>query len=354
MQGATRGTMRLPSPLLRRIASGRQVTVQGRTLDLQCAALLELQERFGFVELSRLPPDKARRKFARGMMLIDRPPEKDVSVQPLEVSGEAGPLPARLYTPNGLPHPSPLIVFFHGGGMVVGDIGTHDPLCRHLAQRTRMRIVSVAYRLAPEHPFPAAPRDAVSAWRSIAGRASELGGDPDRLVVMGDSAGGNLSAVVAQHERGHPTAPILQVLLYPATELTHSFASHRTFAEGFLLTEGEIAWFMRCYLPAGTDPRDPDASPLQREDISGVAPALVYTAGFDPLRDEGQAYADKLMRAGVRVKQHEFRSLVHGFAQLGIVDAARAAVNQIADDVAAELRRTVEFSRHVAPERRAG
>jgi acetyl esterase len=329
----------LPAPVVAAIGWRHRATIEGRTIDAQAAAVLELDDHFGPGDLSRYSTEVTRRRLSRAMGLLDLEAAKDVRVRAIEVAGAEGRLAARHYVPAGLPVTSPLIVYFHGGGMVTGDLDSHDSLCRHLARRIRARVVAVDYRLAPEHPFPAAPEDAVAAFLDIARRATELGGDPTKLVVMGDSAGGNLSAVVAQRTTSWPLRPALQVLIYPATDLVGSFPSRRTFGDGFWLTGRLIDWFMDRYLPPGVDRRHPDASPLFREDVSGVAPALVYTAGFDPLRDEGQAYADKLSAAGVTVKYREFPSLLHGFAGMaGAIDAARQAVDLIAEDVSEALR----------------
>lgn len=329
----------LPDPLVAALGQRKRVTLDGRTLDPQLAAILQLEELRGAVDISRSEPAVARRKLERVFKLLDLPHERGVDVRALKVAGATGPLPARYYAPFGLQKPSPLIVFFHGGGMVTCGLDTHDAFCRRFVLQAGVRLVSVDYRLAPEHPFPAAPDDACAAFKDLAARAVDLGADANRLAVMGDSAGGNLSAVVSNRLKQEATRPALQVLIYPATELTGSHASHKTFADGFFLTHREMNWFMGHYLPAGTDWSTPDASPLSEKDLSGVCPALVYTAGFDPLRDEGKAYADKLVGAGVTAQYREFPSMVHGFIQMGgAVDAARRGIDEMAADVKAALR----------------
>jgi acetyl esterase len=223
--------------------------------------------------------------------------------------------------------------------MVVGSVNTHDSLCRRLAIGASCRVASVDYRLAPEHPFPAAVEDAIAAFRWLAARAEALGVDPARLAVAGDSAGGTLSAVVARRTRADDRPPSLQVLVYPATDLTWSHPSVALLGRGYLLTRKMMDWYVAQYL-AGADPRHPDASPLFAESLQGVAPALVYTGGFDPLRDEGQAYADRLREAGALVEHRELPGLVHGFAQTaGFIPAARAALADIIADVARHLGR---------------
>jgi acetyl esterase len=333
------GATHLPRLAVAAIGWRKRVTIDGRTLDPQLAAVLQMDELHGSLDVTRYPVRLARRKLEWDLTLLDLPSESGVDVRSFFVAGADGPLPARSYMPFGLRAPSPLVVFFHGGGMVTCGLDTHDAFCRRFVLQAGVRLISVDYRLAPEHPFPAAPDDAVASFRDIAARATELGADPSRLAVMGDSAGGNLSAVVSNRLAREAVHPALQVLIYPATELTGSMASHRSFGDGFLLTRRLIDWFMELYLPNGMDRTVPDASPLHHPDVSAVCPALIYTAGFDPLRDEGKAYADKLTQAGVRAWYRDFGSLVHGFLQLGgAIDAARDAVDEMAADVKAALK----------------
>jgi acetyl esterase len=236
-----------------------------------------------------------------------------------------------VYTPDGLAAPSPGILFVHGGGFVTGDIGTHDGLCARLAVGTRARVISVDYRLAPEHRFPAAADDATAAFRYCVAHAGEFGLDPARVAVAGDSAGGNLSAVISRRTAGDERAPVFAILLYPALDATCSLPSHRIFAERYALTGPMIEWYYGHYF-GEQDRRTPDGSPLLGAPTPRV-PALVYTAGFDPLRDEGHAYADKLRAAGGRVVYGEFETLIHGFALMtGALSTARAAVEEICDD----------------------
>jgi acetyl esterase len=311
---------------------------QGRTLDSQCAALLALASLDPGLEISRFPPPAARARMAAQIAFAEAPPPPGVAAEDLHAPGPAGDIPVRLYVPPGLSRPSAAVIYFHGGGMVAGSVDTHDTLCRRLAVSAGVRVASVDYRLAPEHRFPAAIEDALAAYRWLAGRAAELGADPARLAVAGDSAGGNLAAVVALHTRGDAAPPALQVLVYPATDLTRSLPSHRTFAEGYFLTRRSTTYYLDHYIDEA-DRRHPDASPLFAPDLGGAARALVYTAGFDPLRDEGLAYADRLKEASVWTRYQELPGLLHGFANMtGLIDAARYAMSEVFADIARELR----------------
>jgi len=219
----------------------------------------------------------------------------------------------------------PALVYFHGGGWTIGDLDTHDVLCRQLAAGARCAVFSVDYRLAPENPFPAAVEDAVAATRYILSNPGPLKVDASRIAVGGDSAGGNLAAVAALELRKHDLA--CQLLIYPATDQRCEFDSHSRNGEGYLLTKQGIEFFRAGYLPKRKDWTDWRASPLLAADHRGVAPAYVLTAGFDPLLDEGRAYADKLSGAGVEVEYREYADMIHGFILFGgVLDTANAAV----------------------------
>jgi acetyl esterase len=259
----------------------------------------------------------------------------DVDARDARVPGHAGERAARVYTPRGARGPSPGLIWFHGGGFVFGSIASHDAVCRALASRARVVVVSVDYRLAPESPFPAAADDAVAATRGVLACAADFGIDPRAVAVGGDSAGGNLSAVVAQALRGDASRPALQLLVYPATDCRRGAPSHAQFRDGFLLTKASIDWFMARYLPDPAAILDPRASPLLAPDVVGVAPALVITAGFDPLRDEGTAYAEKMREAGVTVESWCCEGLLHGFFAMA---GSSHEANRVLDRAAARVR----------------
>lgn len=223
-----------------------------------------------------------------------------------------------------------ILLYFHGGGWVIGSRISHDGFVRRLAHDTGLDVVSVEYRLAPENPFPAAVEDAVAAWRFVVDAAPRWGVDPRRIVVSGDSAGGNLATVLAREVRGEDIAPLLQLLIYPVTDLSKKSASRREFPSGFFLTEEGITWVYDHYVPDLAQRTDPRCSPLLADDLSGLAPAHVVVAGFCPLRDEGLAYAERLKEAGVPVTVQREGSLIHGFANMTLISPdARAAVDRM-------------------------
>lgn len=249
-------------------------------------------------------------------------------VESVEIPGPAGTLGARLYVPAE-PVPPALLVYYHGGGWVIGDLETHDRPCRFLAHHAGVQVLAIDYRLAPEHPFPAAPEDAY-AWASA--NAARFGVEPARIGVGGDSAGANLAAVtclLAQEEGASP--PAMQLLIYPVTDCVEELPSRQTFREGFLLTRRDMDWFEDRYLPPGADRGDPRVSVLQADDLSHLPPTYLATAGFDPLRDEGEAYALRMREAGVRVTLRRHPGLVHTYANLtAICPSARAAMLEAA------------------------
>lgn len=251
------------------------------------------------------------------------------------IPGPDCPLPVRHYRPD-IEGPAPLLVFFHGGGFAVGDIESHDGLCRMICRDAAIHVLSVDYRLAPEHKAPAAVEDCVAAYRWALGHAAELGADPSRIGIGGDSAGGNLAAFVALRSRDEAIPqPVLQVLLYPVLDLSEETRSRKLFSDGFFLSKRDRDWFTELYLE-GTEVAADDVrvSPLHAGDLSGLAPALVLTAGFDPLRDEGNEYAAALRSAGVTVDHRQFNALTHGFASIapfggGSADAIIATISAI-------------------------
>jgi len=276
---------------------------------------------------------KARRRLDRHGGTLDVRGVADVRTYDRTVRGAAGPRRARVYTPAGIrTMAAPALVFFHGGGYALGSIESHDGLCRGLASKARVVVISVDYRLAPEHPFPAAVDDAIAATRSVLDEASSLGIDPNAVAVGGDSAGGCLATVVAQALKSAPLRPAFQLLIYPVTDATRRAASHQVFGEGLMLTERSMAWFTESYLPSPALATDPRASPLLASDVSGLPPALVLTAGFDPLRDEGRAYAERMRAAGVDVEYVCSEPSVHGFINMaGVLREPAQMFSLIAD-----------------------
>jgi acetyl esterase len=252
------------------------------------------------------------------------------------IPGPAGEIPLRIYWPKGA-DPRGLLVFFHGGGWVMCDLDSHDPTCRALTQGAGCVTVSVDYRLAPEHRFPAAPEDCYAATRWAAANARELGADASRVAIGGDSAGGNLTAAVAlmARERGGPRL-VHQLMVYPVTDLAFQTASFKENAQGYMLTDEAMFWFRDQYVSNPRDARDPLASPLAARDLSGLPPATVITAEFDPLRDEGEAYGARLGQAGVAADVKRYDGVIHGFFGMGeLLPQARTALEQ----ACANLRR---------------
>jgi acetyl esterase len=280
--------------------------------------LVRLDERNRRPLLPTRTPQEAREDLRHAVRVVEGPPAPLAGVSDTTVAGAEGPLRARLYEPEearASSRPGPLVVYYHGGGWVAGDIGTHDRPCRLLAKSSGARVLSVEYRCAPEHRFPAPVEDALAAFRDVAARAGELGADRERIAVAGDSAGGHLAAVTAQQSirEGVGPSPAFQLLIYPVTDCVEVAASRVTFAEGFILTKPNMDWYEEQFFGADGDRSDPRGSPLLAGDLSGVAPALVVTAGFDPLRDEGEAYARRLREAGVRTLLRRHGGYVHGF-----------------------------------------
>jgi len=248
------------------------------------------------------------------------------------VAGPAGEIPVRVYKPEP-EQPLPTLVYFHGGGWVIGSLDSHDGTCRELARKVGCAVVSVDYRLAPEHRYPAAAEDCYAATCWVAERGAELGVDPTRLAIGGDSAGGNLAAVVAQmvRDRGGP-ALAFQLLIYPVTDSDFSRASYQENAVGYLLEAEAMRWFWDHYVPDAAQRREPYCAPLQATDLSGLPPALVLTAELDPLRDEGEAYGRRLAEAGVPVTVTRYDGMIHGFFGMGmLVEGARQAVAQASE-----------------------
>jgi acetyl esterase len=324
----------IPPWLKRLLAGGRRITVDGNTLDATLQLILIAQRS---TRTSGLSAD-GDLEVARALMRKSNAATNTDAAAPttdLTIPGPDSPLRARHYRPA-VAEAAPLLLFFHGGGFVMGDIESHDGLCRMICRDAAIHVLSVDYRLAPEHRAPAAVDDCVAAYRWARGHAAELGADPSRIGVGGDSAGGNLAALVTlrSREEGIPQ-PTLQVLLYPVLDLSAKTRSRTLFSDGFFLSKLQEERFVDLYLDGtGLAADDARVSPLKAADLSGLAPALVVTAGFDPLRDEGNEYAVALRSAGVTVDHRQFDALTHGFASIakfggGSADATMATISAI-------------------------
>jgi acetyl esterase len=303
----------------------------------QAQALLDLIQKVGLPPTHTLSPDDARRYYRERRAYTQPDAPEMASVAAIDAGG----IPLRLYRPPGSRDVDrlPVLVYFHGGGWVIGDLDTHDVLCRELANGSGCAVAAVDYRLAPEHPFPAAVDDAIAATRWVRAHAASLSLDATRLAVGGDSAGGNLAAVVALAARDADDPPLaFQLLIYPATDMRCTAESHRTNGQGYLLTSDTIAYFRGHYVADAQRHADWRASPLLRDDVSRLPPAFVLTAGYDPLRDEGLAYAQRLSDAGNQATEICFERQIHGFITRGrVIDEANAAVRLCA----AELRKAL-------------
>ncbi len=312
LEGAVaRSLVRLPPRIMRPLL-GDPITQDGQILDHEAQVALRLLELSGAASLETMTVSQARTRIRSDAANFAGPKVAVEATQELVVSKS---IPARLYVPGEAQTPCPLLVYFHGGGFVVGDLDTHDNTCRFIAHHAGVRVVAVDYRLAPEHPFPAAAEDALSAFSWLAEHATDLGADLRRLAVGGDSAGGNLAAGVAQALRGDG-GPAFQLLFYPWLDLSAKRASYQLFGQGFMLTEEHLDWYRGHYLRSEQDASDPRCSPGLAERLEGLAPAYIATGGFDPLRDEAEQYATRLRNAGVPVALRRHSGLIHAFANL--------------------------------------
>lgn len=316
-----------------RVLAGRSVVMDGQTLAPETQLMLRLQRLARIPAAETLPIPQGREEISHQARIAGgRQPVG--AVRDLLV----GDLPGRLYAPSAVTGETGLLVFFHGGGFMYGDLDSHDPTCRFLAERARVRVLAVDYRLGPEDPFPAAYDDAVGAHRWAVAHADSLGVDRNRIAVGGDSAGGNLAAGVALSAAREGLPLAWQMLVYPATDCTRDTRSYQMFATGLFLTREFMELANESYLHGEADELDPRASPLLDDVPDGLAPAYVATAGFDPLRDEGEAYARKLSDAGVEVTLRRFPDQIHGFFNLvGAGRRSRAASGEIAAQLGAAI-----------------
>jgi acetyl esterase len=306
------------------------------TLDPDAAAVFKAFQEAGRPPYETVSPTEARELYLKARFVSNPEPPELKSVRPLAIPAPHGSIPARLYKPlrlreaNGL---APCLVFFHGGGFVIGNLDSHDVVCRKLADEGQLIVIAVDYRLAPEHKFPAGVEDVVTATKWVADNARQLGIDASRLSVGGDSAGGNLAAVVAISARdGNGPAIAGQVLIYPGTDFAMTHPSHSEPETSILLTHSVIRWFRDNYLNGAADVDDWRASPARIKSLTGLPPAYVLTAGADPLRDEGDEYAKRLKEAGVPVTYRTFPGQFHGFFTMGkLLQQANVAAREIGD-----------------------
>lgn len=301
-------------------------------LDPQVQSLLAAAKAAGLPEMWQLTPDQAREQYKLRVRRVDVKDEPIHRVSDRLIPGPDRPIPLRVYEPRAARPDErlPVLMWFHGGGFVIGDLDTHDTACRRLAKEGDCLVVAVDYRLAPESKFPAAVEDCMAALRWVALQGAEIGADVTRIGVGGDSAGGNLAAVCAllARDEGFPKLAH-QLLIYPCTAPEPETRSHKLFAEGHLLTRRTITWFYAQYLRNARDTQDFRFGPLIADDLTGVPPAFVLVAGYDPLRDEGVQYATRLVEAGIDVTFVNMAGMIHGFyIMLGAVDAASDAIRQ--------------------------
>lgn len=299
-----------------RFLDGHRIRLGNRTMDPKAQIVGE------FVKSIRVPgyypPLPELRQQLRTMVtLMDEPAPALPRIEDIRIPGPAGEIPARVYAPRAGGAPLATVAYFHGGGWVQGDLETHHGLCARLAKHAGALVVAIDYRLAPEHKFPAAVEDCLAAYRWVRARGRDVGADPARVAVAGDSAGGNLSAVVSQRAAGGGTpVPTCQVLIYPAVDFSLETDSHRELADGHVIPRDRTVWYTEQYLRSEADKADPRASPLRAPSLAGQPPTLIVTGGFDPLRDEGKAYGDRLREAGVDVVHREYPGQIHAFVSL--------------------------------------
>jgi acetyl esterase len=332
-----RGLFALPRPV-RRLLAGPPVRIDGQEQALDAQFLIRVRNLSGS-DVFADPIEKARRQYEGLPLMIGYESSMPITTSEIVIPAEHGDIPATLYAPAGLPEPSGLLVYYHGGGFSVGSRISHDPVARYLADHAGVRVLSVEYRRAPEHRFPAAVQDAITAFDHAHSQARDLGADPDRIAVGGDSAGGNLAAVTAREAvRRGGAVPAFQLLMYPLTDLGSRRPSHDLFAKGSTFTEQNLQWALANYIPPGTDPNDPRLSPLHG-DVTGLPPTYIASAGFDPLRDDGEAYADKLRAAGVRVTLTRQADLPHAYLNfVGVGGRFAEAASEAAEALRVGLR----------------
>lgn len=329
-----RGALGMPPGLIERFA-GTPPQVDGKTLD-PAVHLMLAADRLG---VSGRGDDiaKRRRDIRRSSNWV-MPKAKAIGIDQRSIPGPDGPIEVRVYRSRNTVGSVPVIVYFHGGGWVVGDLDSHDGSCRMLAVHSGAVVVSVDYRLAPEHKFPAPLDDAVAAYEYVRDHVSEFGGAPGQVAVMGDSAGGNLAAGVCLVTRERGPMPVAQALVYPVTDLRITSPSSDTFAKGYFLTKEDMQWYRGLYLPPDVAADHPLASPLLAEDLSGLPPTAIWTAGFDPLLDDGRDYAERLLGHGVQVSYECLSDQIHGFFAMGVLPGGMRRIARIAEQTGDLIR----------------
>ncbi len=320
----------LPSPVLRLLSGGGAVYRGGRTLDPRLQ-FLAAQARGG-QPMTAMTPDEARRASASAFAAMSPAPEGGVRIEAMAIPGPGGEIPLRLYRPDAQDPAIPILVYAHMGGGVIGDLETCDAFCALLAKVTRGPVASVGYRLAPEHRYPAGLEDVLAAFRWAREHAARFGAPQGRAAIGGDSMGGHFSAIVCQElKRAGEAQPCLQLLIYPCVDVASESASMTTYGDAFPLDRPTMDWFMGHYLNPEDDPASARLSPIREPDLKDLAPAVVVTAGFDPLVDQGEAYAKRLRDAGAPTVYRCYDSLAHGFtAFTGVIPGADVACREIA------------------------
>lgn len=322
---------KLPPSVLQRMAGGPPIEIRGRQLQpmMQLLWVQGKKQR----PISEFEPEQARAVMDEAAALLAGPIANDIEIKNQTIPTSAGELPVRIYMPSS-DTPLPVVLFFHQGGFVIGGLETGHSFCALLASEAKCIVLNVAYRLAPEHPFPAPVDDALAAYAWAIGHAAELGGDPSRVGVCGDSAGGMLSALVCQEaKRRDWQMPVCQVLIYPWLVPYSGLDSYKDFGDAYPLTADLMAWFSSLYFTDESQKSDAHASPGDQPDLAGLPAALIVSSGFDPLSDEAEVYADRLREAGVPVMYRCHEDLPHSFCMMGLVPAALAAQRQIAADL---------------------
>ncbi len=319
----------LPTPILRALSGGGVVYQGGRTLDPRIQFFANAAR--NAPSMTTLPPEIGRRGSAQALATVAGKREPGVRSEPLNIEGPGGPIPTRVYRPADQDPNAPVLVYAHMGGGVIGDLETSDVFCTILAGVGRCAVISVDYRLAPENRFPAGFDDVLAAYRWARDNTARFGAPEGKAAIGGDSMGGNFSAALAQEmKRAGEPQPAFQLLIYPAVDMASETQSMTTYSDAYPLSQALMTWFLGHYAGADVDPLEPRLSPIKTEDLKGLAPAIVVTAGFDPLVDQGEAYAKRLDDAGVPVAYRCYDHLPHGFTAFGIIQTADCACREIA------------------------